>query len=216
MSKTEAVAVMQPKALTFGAFHLTIDGLRVHGKAELSDFVKALNTAVVLEQSAPFWKADLFAYAEKRKDWEGLLDSIIDSEKFALSSVYEYRRVAKAIPPENRVDGVSFGHHQAVAALPVIDQQHLLKKAKSHHLSVSQLKHEARKLRTRKILKGQAAELAKLETEARDHAWEAAAACRAIMRDDGKQAIQQIKIARRALDACEEAIGKLRKAQGRK
>ena len=211
-----AVAVRQPRAIIYGAFRLTADGLQVSGKGEFGDWEAALHAVDYLEEKSPFWKADLFAYAQTRTDWEGVIDAVIDAGQFTKRSVDQYRYVSKAVPAADRMEGLSFSHHEAVAALPSVDKKHFLHKAKREHLSVSELKGEIRKVRHRKILKGQASELAKLEAEASDHAWEASAACRAIMRDDGKQALQQIKIARRALDHCEEAIGKLRKAQGKK
>lgn len=214
--KPDAVAVRTPKALTFGAFHLTGDGLKVQGKAEIADFTSALSAVTYLESASPFWKADLLAYARQREDWAEALDSIIDAEHFTKGSVDEYVRVAKAIPPEARVEGVSFGHHQAVASLPHTQRLPLLKRAKREHLNVSELRREVRKTKARRIIKGQSGELAKLQAAIADHVHDAIEACREIMREDCKHAAKAIEKARHHLDGASVAVAKLKKAQGAK
>lgn len=215
-TKTDAVAVRQPRALTFGAFHLTADGVTVKGKPEFGDWDSALAAADYLELKCPFWKADLFAYAQTRPDWEHLIDAVIDAGTYTKRTVDQYRYVAKNVPAENRMEGLSFSHHEAVAALPSGDQKIFLKKAKSEHLSVAETKAAVRKVRHTKILRGQASELAKAQDRVALYAENAIEACRAITRDDCKKAEKSIAAARRALDDCENAVAIFRKATGKK
>lgn len=215
MSDTGGMVVRQTKALTFGAFSLAADGVTVKGKAEFGDWEAALHAVDYLEQKSPFWKADLFAYAQKRSDWEGLLDAVIDAGTYTQRTVDQYRYVSKNVPPAERVEGLSFSHHEAVAALPSGDKKIFLARAKRDHLSVSELKAAVRKVRHVKILKGQASELAKLQARVAQHADTAIEECRAITRDDCKKAEAAIKRAGRALEDCAEAVAALRKATGK-
>lgn len=214
--KADAVAVRQPRAIVYGAFRLTADGLVVHGKGEFGDWSDAVAATEYLETKSPWWLADLLEYAHKRPDWEGLIDSVIDAGTFTKRTVEQKRWVSRNVPAEDRVEGLSFAHHEAVAALPSGDKKIFLKKAKTEHLSVAELKATVRKVKHRKILRGQASELAVLQTKVADLAWDAVDACKAIAREDAKHAEKSIKLARRLLDECESAVTKLRKAQGKK
>lgn len=212
--KTDAVAVRAPKALIFGAFHLTADGVTVKGKPEFGDWDSALAATDYLEIKSPFWKAELFAYAYTRADWKDLIDAVIDAGTYTLRTVDQYRYVAKNVPPEDRVEGLSFSHHEAVASLPSGDKRIFLKKAKTEHLSVAELKAAVRKVRHTKILRGQASELAKAQDRVALYAENAIEACKAITRDDCKKAEKSIAAARRALDDCANAVVVFRKAIG--
>lgn len=216
MSKPDAVAVRQPAPIKFGGIHLTADGVTFHGKPEFGDWSAALNAADYLEQRSPFWKARLFEYAYTRPDWEHLIDQVIDAERYTKRTVDQMRYVARNVRPEEEVPGLSFSHHEAVAALPSGDKRHLLTKAKRDHLSVAELKTEVRRVRSVKLLKGQASELEKASERVRAAAWDAALACREISHNECAKAEKKIAAARRALDHCEAAVKALRKAQGKK
>lgn len=216
MSTKDALAVAGPKPIVIGGFSLAAEGLIVKGKPEFGDWEAALHAARYLEEHAGFWKADLLEYGHKRVDWASFLDAVVDAGTFTKSTVSQYRYVSRAVPVGNRVDGLSFSHHEAVASLPLADQRPQLERAKREHLSVSALKQAVRKSKgLRRILKGQASELAKAQDAVTVAAHDAAAACREIVADDCRQAEKTLGKARRALDGCEAAIGKLRKVQGR-
>lgn len=210
-----------PRALTFasdeGGFSLTATGVVVTGRPIFGDWDSALNLAVYLEERSPFWKADLLEYGHTRSDWAGLIDSVVDASKFTESTVRQYRHIAKAVPMADRVDGLSFSHHAEVASLPAEDKRPMLERAKRDHLSVSALRQVVRKARkVRRILKGQASELAKAQQAITEHAIEAASLCRLIASHDAKDAERWIGKARRELDRCEESVEKFRKVQGKK
>ncbi len=210
-----AVAVRQPKALVFGGLSLTGDGLVVEGKPKFTDWRDAINATVYLEEKTPRWSAALLAYGRKREDWAQWIDQVIDSGTFTKRTVDQYVYVHNNTLPEDWVDGVSFSHHAAVVALPSADKRILLRKAKTDHLSVSELLSEVRKVRHVKILKGQASELAKAQDRVARYAEHAIEACRGITRDDCKKAERMITHARRALDSCEAALVVFRKAVGK-
>lgn len=214
-AKAELMAVQAFPPIKFGGIHLTPDGVQFRGKPSFDDFESALSCAKYMGEKAPFWEADLLNYAHGRADWAGLLDAVIDSGKFTKRTIDQYRYVAKNVPADVRVEGLSFSHHEAVAALPSGDQKIFLAGAKRDHLSVAELKQAVRKVKHRKILKGQAGELAALEDKLRDLAWDAVDACKGIARDGGKNGLKQIALARRILDDTEKALRALLKAQGK-
>lgn len=210
-----------PRALTFasddGGFSLTSTGVVVTGKPIFGDWESALNLAVYLEERSPFWKADLLEYGHTRADWLPIIDAVVDASKFTESTVRQYRHIAKAVPMADRVDGLSFSHHAEVAALPAEDKRPMLERAKREHLSVSALRQVVRKARkVRRILKGQASELAKAQERVIECAHEAAALCREIAAHDCQKAEALIGKARRKIDQCEEAVTKFRTVQGKK
>lgn len=204
-------------AIKFGGIHLTADGVQFHGKPEFGDYESAMRCAVYLEDKAPFWKADLLEYGHKRADWAGLIDAVVDAGTFTKSTISQYRYVARAVPAEERVEGLSFSHHEAVAPLPSSDKRHYLAKAKREHLSVSALKQVIRREKPiKRVLKGQASEMAKAHDAVASAAYDAAAACREIPQHDCKDAEKKIKEARRYLDQCETAVERLRRVAGGK
>jgi hypothetical protein len=212
-----SLAVPAPRAATFGAFHLTADGLQVKGEGEFDDWSDALNAASYLEERSPIWKAELFAYAKGRPDWERKVEQVIDAGRYTLRTVDQYCSVIKNVPRENRVEGTTLSHMAAVASLPSGDQRALLERAKREHLSVSELKRVVQKSKkVRRVLKGQASDLAKAQRAVVESAIEASDLCRQIGQQDCKHAEKTIAKARRELDRCETALQAFRQAQGRK
>lgn len=210
------VATPAPQAIEFGGLKLGADGLTVIGKPPFSDFEQAMRAAKYLEFHSTWWVADLLEYGHSRADWEGLIDAVVDAKDFTASTVSQYRYVAKSVPAHDRVEGLTFSHHEAVAALPPPDKRYYLAKAKDEHLSVSALKSVIRKERhTTKIISGQASELAKAHHDIAVTARDAQLSCREIPHQDAQHAEQKITEARAALDACEDAVAALRKIQGK-
>lgn len=199
-----------------GGLFLTPQGLKVRGKPAFGSYENAMAVAVYMADKAPFWKADLLEYAHKRADWQGLIDAVIDAGTFTESTVTQYRHVARSIPPERRVEGVSFSHHAEVASLEPSDQVKLLERAKRDHLSVSDLRREVRKeKKVRRVLKGQASELATAHDRVVEHAYEAAGLCREIPLHDCANAERLITKARAELDKTEASVKHYRKVQGK-
>lgn len=212
-----APAAVPVPAIKFGSVHLTADGVTFLGKPVFGDYEAAVGFVDYVEEKSPWWKAALFDYAEKREDWAGLIDAVIDAGRCTRATVSQYKYVHRAVPPTERVDGLSFSHHEAVAPLPSSDKRHYLAKAKREHLSVSALKQVIRREKPiKRVLKGQASEMAKAHDAVATAAYEAAAACREIPQHDCKDAEKKIKEARRYLEQCETAVERLRKVAGGK
>lgn len=205
------------KSITFGGFALGADGLTVVGKPDFADYERAMRAALYLDRHAGWWVADLLEYGHGRADWEGLIDAVVDARQFTAKTVEQYRSVSRLVPAHERMPELTMSHHQAVASMASPDRRYYLDQAKREHLSVSELRQVIRKERTTtKIISGQASELAKAHADLVLAALDAASACREIPLQDGQHAEQHISEARNALDAAEEAVAELRKAQGKR
>lgn len=211
-----AVAIPAPRPVCFGAFHLGPDGLQIHGKPNFTDFGLAMSYADYCEQRSPFWKAALLNYGYSRPDWEERMDAFVNRWALTPRTLEQYRSVDRLVPPDRRVEGLSFSHCAAVASLPAEDQKPTLERAKREHLSVSDLRAVVRKERkVRRVLKGQSSDLAKAHDAVVEHAYEAASLCRQIPAHDCKEAEKMLTKALTELGRCEAAIARYRKAQGR-
>lgn len=210
-----------PRVLTFGdedgnKVELTARGAIITGTPNFGDWEQALNLAVYLEERSPFWKGDLLNYGYSRADWAGFIDAASSAWGLTPETLDQYRSVAKRVPAERRVAGLSFSHHEAVASAPAEDQQKYLQQAQREHLSVSETRRVVRKAKkVRRILKGQASELAKAQKAVVEHAHDAAAWCKSITIRDCADAEKMIEKARRELDRCETAVLKFRRVQGK-
>lgn len=201
-----------------GGLHLTPDGLKVVGKPAFSTFENTMHFAVYMAEKSPWWQVDLIGYAKSRADWSEFIDQIIDAGTFTKGTIDQYAHLYKALPPKRRVDGVSFSHHQAVSSVEdATEQRTYLERAKREHLSVSELRQVVRKHRkVRKVLKGQASELAAAQNAITESAYVAAILCHEIPKADCKHAERVLVKVRQELEHTEALIGKLRKAQGKK
>jgi hypothetical protein len=200
-----------------GGFLLTAVGVQVERAPTFESFRGALHAASYLADKSPFWTADLLEYAFRRPEWHQLIDAVIDAGTFSASTVRQYRFIARTIPAEARVVGVSFGHHQAVAdqSLSLPERTRLLTEARDEHLSVSDLRVRVRRAKgVKRVAGGQAPELQRLQEAVTKHAHEAAHLCRQIpLRDcgHGERLLQRAWV---ELGKVEEALGKFRRAQG--
>lgn len=209
-----------PRAITFegasGGFKLTKTGVIVTGDPEFGDWENTMDFADYAEQKSPFWKAGLLNYAYSRAEWLPFLDAIVDRWALTPKTLDQYRSVDRRVPKANRVDGLTFSHHEAVASLPSDDEGAYLEEAKRGHLSVSALKQKIRHEKPiKRVLRGQDGALAKAQRAVAEHAHEAAHLCRQIAAHDCQDAEKMLVKARRELDKAEDALGKLRKAQGK-
>lgn len=210
-----------PKAITFesdaGSIALTATGVSVKGTPEFGVYQQSMDLAIYFDAHAGIWKADLLEYGHKREDWAAQIEALIDAEKWTLATVKQYRWISRSVKPSNRIDGVSFAHLGAVASVPSEDQKPYLERAKREHLSVSALKSVIRKERkVRRVLSGQASDLAKAHDAVVHYAHDAAEVCREIPKHDCQHAEKFLTKARALLDRCEGAIERFRKAQGKK
>lgn len=218
--KTSVEVEVSPRSIDFegedGTIVLGTSGIVVRGKPEFGVADRALDFARYMEERAPFWKADLLEYMHGRADWLPFLEAVIDSGSFTKATIDQYRYISRSVPKANRVEGLSLAFHGEVAALPADEQKPILEDAKSNHWSLSELRSKVRKRRkVKKLLRGQASDLAKAQDAVTEAAHEAAHLCREIPMHDCANSERLLAKARAQLEKVESAIEKYRRAQGK-
>lgn len=150
-------AVRQEKLpLCEGKFTLTGTGVSVKGRPSLEEFGIAWRFSKWSERSSPWWVVGLLDYAETRRDWAEVLDSVIDFTGYSPGRVASIRSIWRSIPESRRREDVSFSVHEAVAGLDPDEQDEILEQAATESLSVREVKTIIRTKRRRAVIEGQA------------------------------------------------------------
>lgn len=120
-----------------GAGALTPVGLILEGEIDV-ERMTALGTMLgSVYGSMQFAIGDYLIECEKRFGHEAA--QIIESLNISAEAAAQHLRVAEAIPLSDRVDGVSWSHHRAVAHLTEDERAYYLNKAKSERWSKREL-----------------------------------------------------------------------------
>jgi len=154
MGKLTRMPELRP--IVLGCFTLGSDGLEVRGRPTIDEFIATTGFVRRATEAAGWWWVDLIAYADSRPEWQEKLEAVMGEDYLAYSTLKQYRYVGKAIPKDQRVEGVAFGHHQAVAACPQPLRQQLLAQSLLEGWNVSELRKQMRVALRRKVLEGQA------------------------------------------------------------
>lgn len=158
--KKSGLAKLAPKfeTIRLNGFELTSTGVIVPKgvRPSLPEYQGTFDFVARVHKFSGFWLADMIAYADTRPEWKEKIDQIIDAEVLDEDSVKQYRYVAKNVPPENRVEGVAYGHHVQVAALPSEEQTPWLEKSKEHGWTQRELRDNIRAAERVKVIDGQA------------------------------------------------------------
>jgi hypothetical protein len=91
-----------------------------------------------INSSSRWWLADLLEYVEMRHG--EYVAQVADATGLAPQTIENVISIGKRVPPERRVDGVTFSVHAEVAALPPADQVRWLKVAKEERLTKVELR----------------------------------------------------------------------------
>lgn len=158
--KQTGIAKLSPKfePIVLNGFQLTSTGVIVAAnvRPSLAEYQGTFDFVTRVHKFSGFWLADMIAYADTRPEWKEKIDQIIDAEVLDEDSVKQYRYVAKNVPPENRVEGVAYGHHAAVAGLPGEEQTEWLERSKEKGWTQRELKENIRAAARVKVVDGQA------------------------------------------------------------
>lgn len=163
-----ALAVAGPTPLTetfsIGCFEFTGTGVEVHGRPTFTETQGAFDFVLRAVKCSGFWMVDLIKYIESRDDFGDARDALISAETgLTEGTVKVYRSIGKSVPPENRVAGVPFGHHQAVASLEGDEQVEWLEKSKTEGWTGSELRAEIRASKRARAFNGSACAVQQLE-----------------------------------------------------
>jgi N6-adenosine-specific RNA methylase IME4 len=154
MGKVTRLQALRP--IVLGCFTLGPDGLEVRGRPTLDEHLAAGDFIQRSVQASGWWWADWLAYGDTREEWRAQLEHVLDHDILTYGTAKQYRYVAKAVPKEQRVSGVPFHHHQALAACEPALRHDLLHRAKEQGWNVSELRKQMRVALRRKVLEGQA------------------------------------------------------------
>ena len=91
-----------------------------------------------VNNSSRWWIADLLEYVQMRHG--EYVAQVADATGLAPQTIENILSIGHRVPPERRVDGVSFSVHAEVAALPPSDQSRWLTTAKEQRLTKMELR----------------------------------------------------------------------------
>lgn len=150
-----AVEKREPFRL-FECFEMLENGVTVHGEPSLSQYQSCVDFVERTHKASGWWLVDLIEYGDSRLDFKDMVDAILDHEAITESTKKQYRYLGKALPHDNRVEGVPFGHHQVVAGMEPEDQQEWLERSRERGWSQGDLRKEIRAAARTKVITGQA------------------------------------------------------------
>jgi hypothetical protein len=91
-----------------------------------------------INNSSRWWIADLLEYVEMRHG--EFVAQVAEATGLAPQTIENILSIGRRVPPERRVDGVTFSVHAEVAALPPADQMRWLRVAKEERLTKVELR----------------------------------------------------------------------------
>lgn len=135
-----ALRVQAPPSLQlFEHFEVTKTSLRMRGNATWEEWASMGSMLRFFEISLSWAMGDWMNSGEGK--WGDKCAQVIDATDFSIETVRNYAWVAAKVPPENRIVGLSFAHHQAVANIDsVTEQKRWLDRAVKYTLTVKDLK----------------------------------------------------------------------------
>jgi hypothetical protein len=120
-----------------GPFVLMVAGMIPVGTATYEQWHAATVWVQQVEKASPFWIGDLLAYGEAA--WGEKYTQAVEATGHKIGYLMNIASVAQKIPAAERHAGLSFSHHQAVAALPLVERTEWLDKAEVEDWTVKNL-----------------------------------------------------------------------------
>jgi hypothetical protein len=149
-----------------GGFTLAEGGLEVRGFPSFAQYEAVGQFIERAHAAAGWWLADWIAYGDTREDWKAKVDQAVDNGDLNPATRRQYRYIAKAFPPSNRIRGVPFGHHAAVVNVEPTLRKKLLTQAMQHNWTQTELRQAAKDALKEKpniVAQGQAFEVFEVE-----------------------------------------------------
>lgn len=114
----------------FGSLSFTEDGqMRIDGRPRFETWEAAGGWLRTSHQHLQWWIGEWVTYGEGA--YGERVSQAVDVTEWKDTTVLQYARVARQVPPENRRSDLSFSHHREVADLPPDEQATWLAKAAS-------------------------------------------------------------------------------------
>jgi hypothetical protein len=141
---SDKLRVHNDGTMEFSGFRMLTTGITNFG----DDTEKFVRFLLALDTSIQWWLGDLLIYAERVRG--ETYQEFARRYQFEVSTLYQYRYVAERVKLDDRVAGLSFGHHQVVAGLSPKDQRKYLRMADEESWSIRQLREQLRAAEARK------------------------------------------------------------------
>jgi len=106
-------------------FRPTLTAMFVEGRPSYEEWAAMLNQCERIYRSAAWWIGDLLNYGEAA--YGETYVQAVSATGLAPQTLMNYKAVAKAIPPEKRVEKVSWSAHRVVAFLPPKEKEKVLR-----------------------------------------------------------------------------------------
>jgi len=130
----------QPR-LNLGHFRLETCRVQIKGAPPLEDWAGPLLFALWCDRASPWWIGDLLILGDAAF---GEQFSQICRGHISADQLQRYESIARRIPPENRVDSLSWSAHAAVARLSLQEQRLMLARAQQEGWNSEDLRREVR------------------------------------------------------------------------
>ncbi len=128
-------------SMTVGPFQFTSTGVRMSGRPTVDAWKGPLQFALWCQRAGPWWIGDLVNAGEDGfgEAFSQLCEGIVSDEQLS-----RYAAVARKVPREVRVPGLSWSAHAAVAQLTRDQQRQFLRRALQEGLTSEELRREVR------------------------------------------------------------------------
>jgi hypothetical protein len=130
----------QPR-LNLGHFRLETCRVQINGAPSLEDWAGPLLFALWCDRASPWWIGDLLVLGDAAF---GEQFSQICRGHISADQLQRYESIARRIPPENRVDSLSWSAHAAVARLSLQEQRMMLARAQQEGWNSEDLRRAVR------------------------------------------------------------------------
>lgn len=126
-----------------GIASISTTGLIIHQEITEDDW-KALYGNIQRFRKAFQWIIGDWMLYGFDHDWSTTYEDMADLTGLKEKTVKEYTYVCRNVDPSIRMDTLSFGHFQVIAALPDGDKQHWINRAVDEELSIKKMTHVIR------------------------------------------------------------------------
>lgn len=133
------VAGPLPLAITSQKFAITPTGLEIRGELSFEEWTFLGERLGDVERCLGFIIGDWINYAENK--WGDKYNDAIAATGLEYPLLRKYAYVARHVPPANRLENMTFSHHETVAKVKDLQKQReWLVLAEKHHLGVRRLR----------------------------------------------------------------------------
>lgn len=136
----EIIQIRDDGPMTYRGFELRSTGLLAPEDASVEDFEALAAVVFGLESSLQWIIGDMLVQIENRK--LSHIEAVAEIFGRSAKTLYNYSTVCRNVDFSRRRENLSFGHHEAVAALQADHQEFWLREASANGWSVSKLRQQ--------------------------------------------------------------------------